>query len=62
MSDTPRTDKVIFRYGCSSCGPIKEEGVEPEFTRQLERELNLALEELKEIKEAHYAATGYQYD
>lgn len=36
--DTPETNKAIFKYGCKSCGPIREEGVEPTFARKLERE------------------------
>ena len=48
-TDTPETNTNIFRYGCSECGPIKEEGVEPEFARKLERERNAYQTALREM-------------
>ena len=48
-AETPLTDAAIFRYGCKHCGPYKEEGIEPKFARNLERQLDKAQKDTERL-------------
>ena len=57
MSDTPRTDEQINGKSCTrfevlAGDSLRNASVPSEFTRQLERELNVANERIKRLEEA----------